>query len=138
MKQSFGVGFLLGIFFIFMVGWVGVEKTKSTITPEQAFRSVQYDYYSAIKLSYLPDSLEIISKIQNAINDVPQYDSLYVIKIPLDGKATYTVVPLDGEIIIFWFHFFSPKSNPKNLTYVIYDNYGEMANTYLNPVAWKN
>lgn len=69
--------------------------------------------YAAIVKDYEPDSAECVDLINYVASHYQIYDSLYVIKLPKDAeeKQVYTVVPLEGEKIIFWFHFFSIRNN---------------------------
>lgn len=99
------------------------------------FFTGQQHYFCGIKKSYDPDSAEALTMIKNIIYyRSPHYYNVYVVKIPPDTKSTYTVVPLEGEEVIFWFHFYNPKT-PDSLGQISlnYDNTADSIDWYLSP-----
>lgn len=124
MKQSFGIGFFLGIVFIVMVGWVGIEKTKSTITPEQEFKSAPNQLVIADAVYHTPlTPAELWYLASQKSESNRQYDTLIVNVIPFIPKpsGTYTVTQ-DSILQIVTFHFFGKKKYPGDSMFIDYDS----------------
>jgi len=94
---------------------------KYELRKEQRAKSVQSHLYISEGFD-MPNQIthqDIVNICQQLINENPQYDSLYINKLPPDGEpSTYTVV---GHVR-FIFHFWSVKATNNTSINIQYDS----------------